>query len=526
MKTSTLMRGIGLTALILATTQVRAQETLPTIDVGTAAPSSAADAGGQGDWPNTGPQKDGGPGERFTGYVPNYDKPAASEKSNVPLIQLPQSIQTVTRETMDDRQSLTLKDSVLGTVSGVNLGYANFDRFIIRGFDTFDPIYRDGLQTPWEVSRETANIQSIEVVKGLSSMLYGRNEPGGIVNFVTKKPLFDQTYYSIEEQTNSWGLARTVVDMTAPVDSGKTLAYRFVGVYDRTNSFKDFVTSRSGFISPMVSWRPNEQFRLNVRGEFRDVVYVDQGDQGIPAIGTSVANIPVTRYLENTAIVVGHPENQKKASAGYDWTYDFNKDWSLTNRFGYTFSTMLRNSDAVYAVDDATGWAQRGIYYHVRTLDELNTNMDLKGNFDTGPLNHKTLLGMDYLDNEITDAGCSFWMGNCDGGTGIASMPINIYAPYYLPIRIPFQPTAFNDFWKLRQSQIGVYGQDFISFLDDRVHILLGGRYDWARYGSVTSATSFADIDSKFFSTPDKAFSPNVGVVLQPYPWLSFYGNY
>ena len=71
-------------------------------------------------------------------------------------------------------------------------------------------------------------------------MLYGRNKPGGLVNFTTKKPQFDGPHYSIEEQTNSWGLARTVVDLTGPLDSNKTLAYRLIGSYQREEFIQGF----------------------------------------------------------------------------------------------------------------------------------------------------------------------------------------------------------------------------------------------------------------------------------------------
>ena len=227
--------------------------------------------------------------------------------------------------------------------------------------------------------------------------------------------------------------------------------------------------------------------------------------------------------------------HQQKAFAGYDWTYDINKDWSLTNRFAYTYSTQRRNSFAPYAVSD-DGIAQLGFYDHIRTLSELATNMDLKGKFDTGPLQHKVLLGVDYLDNEITDAGCDFYSGpaGCGGALANAFSTENIYLPLYSSLRLSnFGPSlVYNDFWKLREYQFGVYGQDQISFADDRLHLLLGGRYDWARYGSVTSSAwstndpSFADVNNNFKFANDGGFSPNVGVVVQPIPWLSFYANY
>jgi iron complex outermembrane receptor protein len=487
-------------------------EALPPIDVGAA--EGEAREGARRDSNNG-----NGPGGRFTGYAPDLSKPAASSKTNVPLLQTPLNIQSVTREMLDDRQATNLKDALLDSVSSVSVSYQQLDHFIVRGFDLGNEIYRNGLRTPMAAGRDTANLQSIEVLKGPAAMLYGRIEPGGLINMVTKRPLFDP-YYSIQEQTGSFGLTRTSIDVTGPATSDKTLAYRLNALYSRSDSFRDFVTSRSTFFAPALTWRPTEDFRLNVEAEYRNAVFVDMGDVGIPAVGRTLANVPISRYYGDPSITVGRPNRQETAFAGYDWTYDIDPDWSITNRFGYSFEAARRTSVYIYPFDETTGIGQRDAYLRDRHLNTVSMNFDVKGAFHTGFLKHRVLLGVDYLSQELRDSGY-------DGGQPFIS-PIDIYAPVYSSLRLSNLAAIFpyNNFTRRRENWKGVYGQDFISFADDHLHLLLGGRYDWSSYGSSYSPNSMSESDANFRSAFDEAFSPNVGVVAQPWSWLTFYANF
>jgi outer membrane receptor protein involved in Fe transport len=101
---------------------------------------------------------------------------------------------------------------------------------------------------------ETANLQSIEILKGPAAFLFGRLEPGGIVNLIVKRPL-DTPYYSVQEQTGSWGLTRTTVDATGPLTDDKTWLYRVILDYTHNNNaFTDFVTNQNALVqrSPII----------------------------------------------------------------------------------------------------------------------------------------------------------------------------------------------------------------------------------------------------------------------------------
>jgi len=180
--------------------------------------------------------------------------------------------------------------------------------------------------------------------------------------------------------------------------------------------------------------------------------------------------------------------------------------------------------NTVATFDESTGTETRSVWDAQVQARTYATNLDLKGKFATGPLNHAVLVGGDYW-NLYKDIEAFF-------GTNPTIGPINIYSPnYWTAAYVPLQN---NSYYPLREEWTGLYGQDMVSFLDDHVHVLLGGRYDWATYGTGYSPNSIAEALGPFDPTTgigflqshDEAFSPRLGLILQPVRWLSFYGNY
>jgi iron complex outermembrane recepter protein len=171
-----------------------------------------------------------GLGGRFTGYTVDFTTPAVTTKDNTPILQVPSNVQVVPRQVMDDHQDISVRDAVVSYVSSlqppsVTSDSNNFyDGFNIRGFDNAN-IFRNDLRV-WEITGiETANLQSMEILKGPAAMLFGRLEPGGVINLVPKQPL-DTPYAFIQQQIDSWGQTRTTLDSTGPISTDKTWLYR------------------------------------------------------------------------------------------------------------------------------------------------------------------------------------------------------------------------------------------------------------------------------------------------------------
>jgi iron complex outermembrane recepter protein len=511
MSRSTLLCGVSAAAVMLslAFSSAAAQEALPAIDIGgaqvgagTSTPVPSTSAGGDN------------PGGRMTGY--NAVNASSAMKMDTPILQTPVAVQVVSRQTMDDQQAISVADSVLTNVSSVSLNPTGlYDNFNIRGFTTNYNTYRNGLIEHYVTNLDTSNLQSIEVLKGPAAMLYGRVEPGGLLDLVVKRPL-ETPYYSVQQQVGSYGLTRTVVDATGPLTADHTWLYRISGDYLHSESFVDYVNSETGFVAPTITYHPNEQFRLNSDAEFQNTKQVDLYQQ-IPAYGNRPAPLPITRYLQDPSVTSKFPDTEIRELIGYDWTYNIDSNWSITNRFAYEHAYFDFNTTYFSTPNYLTGNANRTLYMNPSYLGTIATNLDIKGKFDTGLLSHSTLVGVDfYTQNRDQYNGFI-------GSTPFLS-PVNIYAPVPGP-GVPFQPRVNSlgydrEYWK------GVYFQDMISAFDDRVHLLLGGRYDWADVTNAYGSSSWVQTVFNAVKVHDEGFSPRVGLLVQPLPWVSFYGNY
>jgi iron complex outermembrane receptor protein len=156
-------------------------------------------------------------------------------KTDTSIQETPASIQVISAQVMEDQKTPRLKDA-LENVSGVrpNQSIGSGNRFIIRGFPDLGKTYRNGLLAtspsgfPFEM--DTANIDSIEVLKGPASILYGRIEPGGMVNVNTKRPL-DTPHGPLEQQFGSYNFYRTLWDVGGAITDSRSLSVRFAGGY-------------------------------------------------------------------------------------------------------------------------------------------------------------------------------------------------------------------------------------------------------------------------------------------------------
>ena len=173
-------------------------------------------------------------------YNKNYVAPNSSfaTKTDTPIMETPLNIQVLPKAVLDDQQATRL-DQAVKLVSGVTTGQGAggiSDQITIRGFFNYN-YFRNGMRIDTnggsDGTRAMANVQSIEVLKGPAAMLYGRVEPGGMVNVVTKKPL-DTPYYALQQQFGSFDFYRTSIDATGPVADNKDLLYRMNVSYENS----------------------------------------------------------------------------------------------------------------------------------------------------------------------------------------------------------------------------------------------------------------------------------------------------
>lgn len=457
---------------------------------------------------------------------------STATKTDTPIFDTPVSVQVVPRSVMDDQKTTRIKDA-LENVSGVRaqptLGAGN--GFIIRGFRN-NRVYRNGLLANadgFSTEIDAGNLQSIDVLKGPAAVLFGRIEPGGLVNVTTKKPL-DIPYYSLEQQFGSYDFYRTQWDATGAVTDDKSLLYRFTGAYQNNNSFRDFVFTDRVLVNPSITWRPTDNTDLTLSVEGSDQDY--QADFGIPAIGTRPAPIPISRSLDDPNSPVDHIS---KAQVSTEINHRFNDDWAIHNRFLASFDdefSSFVNPAPTFGPSEAAllpdGTLKRNIFGQDNDNETYATNLDLTGKFQLGFSKHEALVGFDYFQSTQK----YHYFGEFNDPN--PALDINIFnpAPSYgidpalirETLSRPANCCADSGFAVFNNQWYGAYFQDHIT-LWDKLHILGGGRYDWADTGS-SYTTSFDLSEATLPSNKDEGFSPRVGILYQPIKELGIYGNW
>ncbi len=433
------------------------------------------------------------------------EEATTATRTDTPIIQVPQSVEVVTRKVMDDQKAIRL-DQALRNVSGVvspdaSRGVFN-DRSFCRGFvcGVFKNNMRNLDQQQVLTYRDIANIQRVEVLKGPPSVLYGRSEPSGIVNIVTKQPL-RESYASLETVFGSYGLYRPMIDVSGPMNESKTLRFRINGAYENAESFRDIVRSHRYFISPVVTWDAGSNTSLTFEGEY---VHNNQTfDPGIPIIGRRAAPIPITRFLGESF----NTYNVREVRAGFLIKHRFSDDLHLESQFRIdqsswhgvqmAFGGLLADNQTLTRINQAGG-ATQGSYYW---------RNDLIGSFATGTVKHKTLTGFEIgRNNYSTTLGAGLYPS------------INIYNPIYGqatfvdPRKAVFVDTFSNS--------IGAYVQDQID-LTDSLHLLVGARGDYVYQHSGQGV--FAP--KRDTTAENFGFSPRVGLTYQPIQPVAVYAN-
>ena len=446
-----------------------------------------------------------GQSEHAYGPVDGYkaSRSATATKIDTPIIDTPASIQVVPREVIEDQGARRLADVVRNT-SSVQVGGTGGNRsdiFLIRGFAA-NRIARDGFLSAPSFGDAgqlgLANVERVEVLKGPPSVLYGPADPGGLVNIVTKKP-GTEPHYSITGRAGSFDFYRSDIDFNQPLtEDGKLLA-RLNASYQNTDSFRDhFINSARIQVAPTLRWLPTSRTTVDLELEYYK--QDQQFDYGVVAVDGKALALPRERFLGERADRAESDELRIQATVDHR----FNDDWSLRTlaRFSDANATPTQSFPLGSAVDG--GPLNRRFFAFDQDFQNYALQANLTGKFETGPLEHQFLFG---VDGNFTRFESESRSADLD--------PIDIFDPVYGATPGPLSAPGTQD---RRVDFYGVYIQDLVSF-GNHWKLLLGGRFD-------TTKTQFDRNGASVTDKWDQAFSPRAGLVFQPIDDLSIYASY
>ena len=446
----------------------------------------------------------------------NVDEASVGTRTDTPTQNVPQSIQVIPQEVIEDQQVNNVTDA-LRNVPGILPADSNrtlFNNVIIRGFgggfDFSTDVYRrNGLRDGQGASNtgDTANIERIEVLKGPSSVLYGQGSPGGIINLVTKQPL-SEPFYEVSGEIGNFNFYRGTIDLSGPLDENKNLLYRLNVAAETSESFIDFYDRDRYLVNPVVAWNISDDTKLTLEFEYRSVRSLN--DPGLPAVGTVLDNpngdLPLDRYTGEPDLDNQDTDNYR---IGYNFEHKFNENWRIRNAFDTVLSrsNSLRIFNGTLAPDGRTltrNYFDNGDGFDVNayTLDTYTV-----GKFNTGSVEHELVAGIELFRNEVINNNTFF---------APVQGSIDLFDPQYGASLI--EPTRFTD-RKTTNDGLGIYLQDQIN-LSSKFTVVLGGRFD-----ILTEEVEDFNLDTNDFQQ-NEAFSPRVGVVYKPIEAISLYASF
>lgn len=443
-------------------------------------------------------------------------------RGDTPLEQLPQSVAVVSGNLLKEAD-ITRLDDALSLVSGIaqqnNFG-GLWDAYAIRGFAGNENVPSGYLVNGFNWGRgfvgprDMSDVERIEVVKGPDSALFGRGEPGGTVNIVTKQPQFREEGYAALA-AGSYQDYRAEGDLTGPLTSW--LAGRINGTYENSHSFRHFVKSNKYVVTPSFFARLGQRTTLSYELEVlrQEIPF----DRGVVARNGQLGIIPISTFLGdpgNGPTVVHALSNQ------IGLQHDLTNGWTLQLGFGALKSSLVGTAEDPELGATRNPFLQGGAILSRRRIsrdyrgNDLVPRGEISGDVSTGPLVQHLLFGTDYDHFNLDEVQGRYRPPVVTPTTTITQLNgINVFDPVYgiLPPLSPFTSTLEQD------QEWGAYVHDQIDF-GSKWKLHAGVRYDDFKQSledRIAGLTSHQKVT---------ATSPDVGLVFAPLDALSLYASY
>ncbi|MDT4798771.1 Ferrichrome outer membrane transporter/phage receptor [compost metagenome] len=416
------------------------------------------------------------------GYLATHSQIAT--KTSKSLLETSQSVSVITREQIDDQGSRTVQQAMRytpGIFTG-QVGASNrYDYVVMRGFadNSVDNIYLDGLKTMGDSGTFSSMqvdpffLERIDVLKGPSSVLYGRSLPGGLVALTSKKPLYED-FHQVSATVGNMDQKSLGFDFSGPLDEEKRIAYRLIGLGKGADTQVDHTKEERYAIAPSLAIDFSDDTTLTLQGYLQ---HDPNGGyhSGVPADGSLFHHNGrrISRdFFEGEPSLDDFDRTQRMF--GYQLEHRFDDVWTARQNFRYL------DSDVDLAQVYGYGWTApdqntlnryfSGASEHLEAY--IIDNM-VQAEFDTGAARHTLLTGLDYQRRRTS----------VDWTSGMLA-PIDAFDPVYGNTAITFFP---DDNHTRRLEQTGLYMQDLIDL--DQWRFSLGMRQDWVEVSDENRTT-------------------------------------
>ncbi|RMW96141.1 TonB-dependent siderophore receptor [Allofranklinella schreckenbergeri] len=389
------------------------------------------------------------------GYV--AQRSATATKTDTRLAHTPASISTITRTQMDEQAVHSVAQALRYTPGVVAEARSSvrYDTVFLRGFGGFGQTanyvgYLDGLRLPRGLSYLVPGVDAwalerIDVVRGPNSVLYGQVNPGGLVNLVGRRPVFE-TVRELRLRAGNLGLRELAADLGGVMDAHGTLAWRLTALA-RDGESASGLPERRYLLAPALTWRAQPHTTLTLQAWLqRDP---QSGDyNGLPAHGTLLPHA-LGRIPHN--LFTGEPAFERfernQNALGWRLEHRFHDGLSLLHQGRWLSADSRYRNVSAALLNPARSILMRQASAADEDLHGLSTDTQLRWQWHTGALRHTLLAGLDWQRSRA----------NRQLGSGKPGLPLDFLQPRY-GVAVPLP--AFNTDSQRRQSQFGLYLQD------------------------------------------------------------------
>lgn len=446
--------------------------------------------------------------ERADGPVIGYraTRSASATRTDTALHETPQSVSVVPKDVLEDTGATRLQDA-LDYAGGVgranNFGGQGLTTFTVRGFTTGE-FYRNGfpINRGYPNAPDANTVERLEVLRGPATSLYGRGDPGGTFNVVSKQPL-PESRMTLGSQFDDQGMHRATLDATGPLNQDGSLAYRLNVLGEGGESFRDDVESERYDVAPVISWQVNDSTKVVFEGDFMRNNH--PLDRGLTRYATQSGSASRDTYIwEKGSDNLLHNDNNM---AQVRFEHMLNDDWTLGGGFQFLDGSLKGNAVEANGAPVDGRTLERNFNYRKLEWTDRDWQLNLTGHFDTGTFSHTLLTGVEYENYDY----------NSIIQRSSASYPIDIYDPVLGQPRPALTRTTTWD--KENLQTWAFFIQDQVA-LTERLKALAGVRFERFEHDYDNKRDNAGD-----FSKAENGVTPRFGLIYDLTDTLAVYAN-
>ena len=420
-----------------------------------------------------------------------------------PILETPQNIQIVTGKVLADQQVISMSDGVLRNVSGatrVEHWGDMYTNITMRGSQI--QAFRNGfnvVNSYWgPLTEDMSFVDHIEFVKGPAGFMLANGDPSGLYNVVTKKPT-GVTKGEFTLTSGSYDLYRATIDLDGKLSRNGRLLYRLNVAGQNKNSFRAYEYNNRYSIAPVVSYQFDDRTKLTMEYTLQHAKMSDVGSFYVFST-EGYATLPVDFTTMPPGLA---PTITNDHSLSFNFQHELNKNWKITAQAAY-YNFLQEGSDMWPAAVNTDGTMIRAVSIWDAKSEMTLAQFFVNGKIQTGQISHTILGGLDLgTKNYMADWSQNHQLDSIGAEFNTASpsytTPVNGYP---IPNRtLSLEARAVYSGGLIDQHYSGLYLQDELGFLENKIRLTLAGRYTFVK-------------QSAWGASPDEArhFSPRIGL--------------